>query len=179
MEKCCTKCKNLYPATNDYFYNNIRCVDGFYSWCKECYRQSRKTPKAREYAKQWYNDNLKNNLKFKEEQRQRNKIDYQIKKEEKKKYRESRKEENKENQLKIKFGINLEEYNNILEKQNHCCDVCGLHKSNFTRQLAVDHCHTTGKIRGLLCSHCNLGLGKFKDNINYLQSAINYLQKHN
>jgi hypothetical protein len=179
MEKCCTKCKKSYPATNEYFFNNKRCVDGFYSWCKECYKQSMQTNKRKEYAKQWYENNLKNNKKYQENQKAKNKLRYEANKEHIKQYRESRKEENKENQLKIKFGINLDNYNNMLEKQNHCCNICGLHKSNFTRQLAVDHCHTTGKIRGLLCVSCNNGLGRFKDNINYLQSAINYLQKHN
>jgi hypothetical protein len=42
--------------------------------------------------------------------------------------------------------------------------------------LSIDHCHNTGKVRGLLCDHCNKGLGLFKDNIDYLNKAIEYLK---
>ena len=46
-------------------------------------------------------------------------------------------------------------------------------------QLVVDHCHKTGKIRGLICDSCNVGLGRFKDNIDNLKNAIKYLEKNN
>lgn len=83
--------------------------------------------------------------------------------------------------LKHNFNITEIEYNNLLKIQNNCCAIC---KSNFSHNhqngksasLAVDHCHDTGKIRGLLCSKCNLGLGQFKDNENFLIQAIEYLK---
>ena len=53
------------------------------------------------------------------------------------------------------------------------CFICGLDKDR--RNLCVDHCHTTGKVRGLLCDNCNVGLGRFKDNITLLEKAIKYL----
>jgi len=53
------------------------------------------------------------------------------------------------------------------------CFICGLDKDR--RNLCIDHCHTTGKIRGLLCDSCNVGLGRFKDNTNLLEKAIKYL----
>jgi len=63
--------------------------------------------------------------------------------------------------------------------QNHCCEICGENVENCEKgsgnRLAVDHCHNTNKVRGLLCSACNILLGKAKDNISILQSAINYL----
>ena len=55
------------------------------------------------------------------------------------------------------------------------CKICGKHQSELTLSLNVDHCHITGKIRGLLCGNCNKALGLFKDNTKSLKNAINYL----
>jgi len=57
------------------------------------------------------------------------------------------------------------------------CEICG-NKSTRT-YLAVDHDHKTGKIRGMLCDHCNTALGKFKDDINIMKQAIKYLERSN
>jgi hypothetical protein len=57
------------------------------------------------------------------------------------------------------------------------CMICDApRKAN--KMLCIDHCHTTGRIRGVLCDDCNIALGKFKDNIETLKSAINYLEEH-
>jgi hypothetical protein len=74
-----------------------------------------------------------------------------------------------------KYGITLEQYNAMFAKQNGCCVICNTHQSELEKGLAVDHCHTTGKVRGLLCNNCNLMLGFAKDNVNSLLSAIRYL----
>ena len=84
----------------------------------------------------------------------------------------------KENMWK-KYGIknmSYERYEEILLQQNNCCKICGIHKSKIKRSLAVDHDHTTGEVRGLLCDKCNNLLGKVKENIFILESAIEYLQ---
>jgi uncharacterized protein YlaI len=60
-------------------------------------------------------------------------------------------------------------------KQKGCCAICGKHQTILNKTLNVDHCHKTGKIRGLLCTNCNHGLGKFYDNAEVLKVAINYL----
>jgi len=49
----------------------------------------------------------------------------------------------------------------------------------FKNLLYVDHCHSSGKVRGLLCHHCNTALGKFQDSVEVLSSAIDYLRKNN
>lgn len=77
-------------------------------------------------------------------------------------------------QLKHHYGISLEDYNHILNNQAGVCAICKLPSKNEKR-LAVDHCHSSGRIRGLLCDACNLALGKFKDNIESLKKAIEYL----
>jgi hypothetical protein len=80
--------------------------------------------------------------------------------------------------FKKKYNITLEEYNVKLKNQNHKCYICGLDEIDNKQKLAVDHDHTTGKVRDLLCSKCNTGLGMFKENIDVLSKAISYLIKH-
>lgn len=86
--------------------------------------------------------------------------------------------------LNKQYKIRVEDYNRILESQGGVCSICKgneksiAHTSNKIRNLTVDHCHTTGKIRGILCSRCNRGLGFFRDNIENLKSALKYLEVH-
>jgi hypothetical protein len=97
-------------------------------------------------------------------------------------YRKKNPEKMKAIDLKKRFGISLEHYYEMLEKQNHICAICKRpenavdHRTGLPRALAVDHCHATGKVRGLLCTQCNRGLGKFNDNKEYLLSAVKYLE---
>ena len=85
------------------------------------------------------------------------------------------------NDLKKKYGITLEQYEQMLADQGGVCAICGNpepvwdKKVNRLRALSVDHCHTTGKVRGLLCTGCNQGLGNFKENPDRLAKAISYL----
>jgi hypothetical protein len=98
-------------------------------------------------------------------------------------YRSLRKEGYKSNNMKSKYGISLEMYNEMLEQQSGVCKICGKEESANTRGskekrgLAIDHCHTTGMVRGLLCTNCNTALGGFKDDPNLLKKAIEYLEE--
>lgn len=78
------------------------------------------------------------------------------------------------NRLKI-YNLTVEEYNNLCELQNFVCAICK-NKNRSGRRLAVDHCHKTGKVRGLLCDGCNIGLGKLGDTIESITLALKYLQ---
>lgn len=79
--------------------------------------------------------------------------------------------------LKLRYGISLDDYNELLLTQGGCCKICKLKaEDNFRGILYVDHCHKTGKIRGLLCDLCNKAIGLFKDDISLLAEAINYLR---
>lgn len=80
-------------------------------------------------------------------------------------------------QLKHAYGITLLEYDQILESQNGVCVICGGINADG-RRLHVDHNHKTGKVRGLLCSKCNHGLGLFNDDIETLLGAVAYLEKN-
>ncbi|MCK9569494.1 endonuclease VII domain-containing protein [Candidatus Pacearchaeota archaeon] len=84
----------------------------------------------------------------------------------------------KANRIK-KFGITLEEFNQIMQKQGSCCAICGYSdQSNKKFFPMVDHDHVSGKVRGLLCSNCNQAIGKFKDDITIIESAISYLRRN-
>ena len=80
--------------------------------------------------------------------------------------------------LKRNFGLSVDAYNQMLESQEQRCAICGKHAETLPRRLAVDHCHETGKVRALLCHHCNAGLGHYFDNIHLLSKAIEYLSEH-
>jgi hypothetical protein len=82
--------------------------------------------------------------------------------------------------LKKFYGIGLKQYDQMLISQNYECKICKCKHTPHTREtrLNVDHCHKNNKIRGLLCHQCNKGLGHFKDNIEFLNSAISYLREH-
>lgn len=77
--------------------------------------------------------------------------------------------------LTKKYGITQEDFDKMFSEQGGRCKICGTHQEHCRRTLAIDHCHTTGKVRGLLCDNCNRGLGFFKDNIESLKAAIKYL----
>tara|TARA_B110000977_G_scaffold15929_1_gene19447 strand:+ start:156 stop:485 length:330 start_codon:yes stop_codon:yes gene_type:complete len=81
--------------------------------------------------------------------------------------------------LRVRYNITTEQYDTILKQQNNCCDVCGEHESKFKNSLCVDHNHSTGKIRGLLCNNCNSAFGKLKENTNIMYNLINYANKYN
>lgn len=80
--------------------------------------------------------------------------------------------------LRKQYGISADDYWSMLAKQNGCCLICYHKPSTGARRLAVDHCHTTGKVRGLLCSRCNTALGLFRDNPMMLEAAKRYLLEH-
>lgn len=100
-----------------------------------------------------------------------------------KKWAEENKERNQYHRWKIKlkkkYGLTPEGYIRLLELQNYKCKICGIPHHENNRKLAVDHCHKTNKIRGLLCKKCNGGLGIFDDKIESLEKAIDYLKEYN
>jgi hypothetical protein len=76
--------------------------------------------------------------------------------------------------LRINYGLTTAEYDSLLEEQGGGCAICS--GTDSERRLAVDHCHDTGKVRGLLCTACNVSLGRFKDDPELLVSAAIYLE---
>lgn len=84
-------------------------------------------------------------------------------------------EYNRDANLKAKFGMNHGDYLEMLEAQGGVCKICGTTPEG--KPLCVDHNHSTGEIRGLLCNHCNTGIGMLKDSVENLENAIRYLKR--
>ena len=96
-------------------------------------------------------------------------------KEKLKSYYKSNKQKAYAQSIKSLYGISVEDVEHMKVQQNHSCKICKTHESNLKRKLFVDHCHETGKVRGLLCQSCNTMIGNAKDNILVLQAGIDYL----
>ena len=143
--KKCAKCEQVKPAEN--FYVDRFKKSGLSSYCKICNRTKRNLT----YVKNKINDKQY----FKEYYKK-----YPLKA--------------KEYALK-KYGLTIGQFNELKKSQNYLCKICGENETNLKLKLFVDHCHATGKVRGLLCQSCNTMIGNAKDSVLVLQSAITYL----
>lgn len=151
MAKTCPGCSKNKPFSEYYQRNRTEYADsaaGYQTICKDCFKEQRSAyVKANpEKCRQIYRSSY---LKDPTSKRRSN--------------------------YKRNFGITLEQYNEMFAAQNGCCKVCERHQSEFKRRLAVDHCHASGAIRGLLCRNCNTALGCVSDSIFVLSNLIDYL----
>lgn len=96
-----------------------------------------------------------------------------------KNHAENRKPKHRDYMLKKLYGISQSAYNSLLASQNGCA-ICGGPPGGVRgkKTYGVDHCHATGKVRGLLCGNCNNGLGRFFDNPEFLRNAAKYIEDH-
>lgn len=78
--------------------------------------------------------------------------------------------------LRSKYGISADEFDETLAAQGGGCRICGRDSNPDSKSLAVDHCHTTGRVRGILCGPCNKALGLMSDNPELLRLAADYLE---
>lgn len=134
--------------------NSGRSPDKLAISCIECNLALTEKQKATLYAAHWRKNNL---------ERSRN--------------------TNKRTHIQKSYGISIERYRALLEEQKAVCAICGntctsVSKFGKTFDLAVDHDHVIGTLRGLLCRNCNHGLDNFKDDTKRLEAAIAYLKKH-
>lgn len=77
--------------------------------------------------------------------------------------------------LQNKYGISLKELEELYEQQDSSCAICKKSEEELGSRLHLDHCHSTGRIRGLLCGNCNKAIGLLSDDIDRINSAANYL----
>lgn len=196
-EKICTTC-NLKRPISDFYpgkgkYNT-------HSHCKYCvrertanWRKSVGVDKTREYNKRYREENPdKIKKKRKEyEKNNRQKITANMK-EYRKSYNiknkdviiKNRKEVYQKNKDIIRnkaffklYGITLEDKNIMLKEQDYKCLGCNVNIGNGNK-ACTDHCHSTGKVRGLLCTTCNFAIGSANDNPTILRNLANYLEKY-
>lgn len=89
--------------------------------------------------------------------------------------RKSKKKIVRRHELKMRYGITLDYWNELFDGQDNKCAICA---TESTRLWATDHCHATNKVRGILCDSCNQGLGRFKDDPTFLRRAADYVEKN-
>ena len=87
-------------------------------------------------------------------------------------------EKDKETRYNRQYGLKTGEYAEMLENQDYKCAICGKTEQDNNKRLAVDHCHETGKVRKLLCHHCNCALGMVNDSEDTLISMLSYLREN-
>ncbi len=147
--KICNKCGED-KVVEDFFFRN-KAKNYRSSYCKKCFQVINNAYKA----------TRKEEIKV-------------IKKRE---YRKN-KEKYLNRNLLDKYGITRLDFLRMRADQNECCYICGIHYTKRPKGLLVDHNHTTGKVRKLLCNQCNSILGYSYENIEVLENAIKYLKEH-
>ena len=88
----------------------------------------------------------------------------------------ARSKENQRAYTVKKMGLSMDDLAKMYDKTDGRCYICGTKEEADGKYLAIDHCHKSGNVRGLLCMPCNTGLGNFKDNVQTLRNAIKYLE---
>lgn len=145
--RSCNTCNETNPSS---FYKLKNGEGRLYYKCKKCHAK---------YISAWRKKNV-DSVRLKE----------------RKLYASKSKTERRNSHLKKTYGITLAEFNIILNLQKFKCAICEEVRHSKTKPLYVDHDHRTGKIRGLLCKECNVGLGNFTDSAAKLTKAIAYLK---
>lgn len=156
--------------------------------CKACrveYNLSRKEYRKKRYSehkeeisaktKAYQKANKEKIAKRKQEYREKNKEKLQA---ESRRRWASQSDDDRKRAIATRYGLTLDEYKSLFEKSGCACSICGSKTSKSSLDFCVDHCHTTGKVRGFLCHPCNKGLGAFYDNPIFLANAIKYLKEH-
>jgi len=166
-EKRCRICGELKPLTD--FYAAVGCADGRRGECRTCFQaqalaRAEAKPElrqiARERARKWLEDNP-------DRKRSYNRA-----------YAEAGKKgpADRKSHLKRKFGITLEDYDRMLVEQGGGCAICG--DPPGVTALHVDHCHDSGRVRGLLCFRCNSALGNLREDPRIVAAALAYVTRH-
>jgi hypothetical protein len=182
MDKTCVKCKVVKDTEDDTF--RMRTLPSGRLWenttCRECERKAnrayhkdgrRNKEKKAAYMRQWTQDNKERLAKKGRERYER------LLKENPSFSREA----NLRSTLK-KYGMTEDDYYILLEEQDGRCDICKTFPGDTLgvdrNRLVIDHDHTTGKVRALLCDFCNRGIGMFYDNPDLLVAAAEYVRRH-
>jgi hypothetical protein len=152
----CTKCNTV--KEDGFFNKKASSKSGLNTICREC---------CASINKKWREKNPRNATKQSQGWREKNPIKSQ---------------ELNRRKLLRKYGLTIKEWEELFDKQNGTCAICNLPETlidrGTLRRLAVDHCHSTGKVRALLCSKCNKAIGLLNDDLTLLNKAVSYLEHH-
>lgn len=169
--RVCTKCGESKPLAA--FARSNAAKDGFHTWCKVC-----KSAQVRE----WYAKNAEAIRGRERDRYKRNPVP-----DKEKTHRSYNKRKNESDKVyrsrrrwKLRrYGVTIEDYMQMFDAQGGKCALCGSDPDKRRHHdFAVDHCHESGVVRGLLCHRCNVGLGHFQDNPVLLMAAAEYLERH-
>jgi len=171
----CSKCHEEKPASD--FYARKESSTGYRKDCKVCCNQ-----RASQYGKRYYQ---KNKQKIAAKAKTFREENPEVMRERYDRHKEKHPMGNRTAQWKYRYGISLDEVQTKFESQGGRCACCEEEIPHYTEfkgknhLFHIDHNHDTGKIRGLLCTKCNTGLGLFNEDIDLIKSAIAYLEKYN
>lgn len=148
--KTCTRCGETKPI-DDYWNQRAR-PDGKAPWCKAC------------------------QAAWKAEYRQKNR-EAELAKDRERSRRWRARNDKSEQTRRLLYGMSPGQYDQMLADQGGVCAICGKAPTGTgsRSKLRVDHCHTSGRVRGLLCNSCNLAVGNFRDDPEIMRKAIEYL----
>ena len=88
------------------------------------------------------------------------------------------KKNRKSEKLKLRYGLTYEQWEDMRKSEDYSCMACGITEEEIGGVLDVDHCHTTGKARGLLCNACNTSLGRMNENAEALRALADYIEDY-
>lgn len=165
--KRCGKCGLILPVEN---FSTNGSPARRYSTCRPC---------AAKRANEWYWKHRDAQVAKRAAHYRANRTEILAKqKANRDRYRERRRASGRKHRLWSNYGITQEEYDALLAAQNGVCAICcAIEESERWSVFHVDHSHRTGRVRGLLCSSCNRGLGYFHDDPAYLEGAAAYLRR--
>lgn len=150
--KTCPRCNET--KTIDKFHKRARSTDGLHIYCKQCRKELwAESPRGREYNRRYYREKLLTDRFY-----------------------------NRKRKRFHRYGLTDENFIAMYDRQNGLCAICQEPETSVIygrpKTLAIDHNHESGEVRGLLCSNCNNGLGRFRDDADLLYRAAEYVKKH-
>jgi hypothetical protein len=164
--KKCIRCGELKPLSEYTIHN--RKTGHHRNFCHDCEKKwiskYHKSPHGKETRKDWVDSNKEKIEEYKRFYKQDS-----VRQELSRVYHRAR-------LLKEQFGMTVDDYMAMYEKQGGKCAICGMDKNGTRKNFCVDHNHETGKIRGLLCHNCNVSVGLMKDDPLLLRAAATYLE---
>lgn len=182
--KICRKCKQVFPATDEYFYKHPNSKYGVTPRCKSCVNEDNKESLSKrmlvsaesirrkncEKAKRHYMKNLEESRAY-----------------QRRKSAEARADPEKRAKIYARkrgghAGLSPKDIEDILKSQDYKCAICYTeepNKSKGSKGWNLDHCHKTKRIRFILCNHCNRGLGAFKDDPEIMRRAADAIEEFN